>query len=117
MVIVMFDLPTSSKDERKRYTDFRKGLLESGFIQLQYSVYARYSSSPEKAEAIHNSIVKNLPQKGESTLAFNDGQPILPNASFPGKNATRDGKKSQNNLLFSRKLSFKLLIASGLRRF
>ena len=74
-VIVMFDLPTSSKDERKRYTDFRKGLLESGFIQLQYSVYARYTSSPEKAEAIHNSIVKNLPQKGEvRLLSMTDNQ-------------------------------------------
>lgn len=74
-VIVMFDLPTSSRDERKRYTGFRKGLLESGFIQLQYSVYARYTSSPEKAEAIHNSIVKNLPQKGEvRLLSMTDNQ-------------------------------------------
>lgn len=74
-VIVMFDLPTSSKDERKRYTDFRKGLLESGFIQLQYSVYARYTSSPEKADAIHHKIVKNLPQKGEvRLLSMTDNQ-------------------------------------------
>lgn len=74
-VIVMFDLPTGSKDERKRYTDFRRGLLDSGFIQLQYSVYARYTSSPEKAETIHNRIVKNLPQKGEvRLLSMTDNQ-------------------------------------------
>ena len=74
-VIVMFDLPTGSKDERKRYTDFRRGLLDSGFIQLQYSVYARYTSSPEKAATIHNRIVRHLPPKGEvRLLSMTDNQ-------------------------------------------
>ena len=30
-VIVLFDLPTKTKVERQRYTEFRKFLLEDGF--------------------------------------------------------------------------------------
>ena len=52
-VMVLFDLPTATKRDRKNYTSFRKELQESGFFQMQYSVYARYVSSPEKADVVH----------------------------------------------------------------
>ncbi|MGC6426759.1 MAG: CRISPR-associated endonuclease Cas2 [Akkermansiaceae bacterium] len=40
-LMVAFDLPTKTKDERKRYTHFRKCLLDDGFLMMQYSVYIR----------------------------------------------------------------------------
>ena len=40
-VIVLFDLPTETKRARKEYAQFRKKLLENGFVKMQYSVYLR----------------------------------------------------------------------------
>lgn len=40
-IIVFFDLPVSTKPERKIATDFRKFLIKDGYYMVQYSVYAR----------------------------------------------------------------------------
>ncbi|MDR1773495.1 MAG: CRISPR-associated endonuclease Cas2, partial [Clostridioides sp.] len=37
----MFDLPMETEANKKQYRKFRKGLLENGFVMLQYSVYYR----------------------------------------------------------------------------
>jgi CRISPR-associated protein Cas2 len=49
-VMVMFDLPVGSKEDRKNYSQFRKKLLENGFRIMQYSVYARPCFTDETAE-------------------------------------------------------------------
>ena len=74
-VIVMFDLPTKTKKTRKEYASFRKHLLESGFFQMQYSVYARHTPSSEKANAIQGRVVHALPPNGEvRILRMTDNQ-------------------------------------------
>ena len=40
-IFVFFDLPTKTKKERKKYTEFRRFLLKDGFIMMQFSVYSR----------------------------------------------------------------------------
>lgn len=30
-VMIMFDLPTDTKEDRRRYSKFRKGLISEGF--------------------------------------------------------------------------------------
>ena len=67
-VFVFFDLPTDTKKDRKNYARFRKNLIRDGFYMLQFSIYARHSSSRENAE-IHLKRVKSfLPPKGEIIL-------------------------------------------------
>ena len=51
--MVMFDLPTVTKQERLEYTRFRKYLLKEGFIQLQFSVYAKFCSSRENSQKFY----------------------------------------------------------------
>jgi CRISPR-associated protein Cas2 len=64
-VIVLFDLPTETADDRKNYAFFRKKLLDDGFAMMQYSVYMRHSASDENA-AVHVRRVKSwLPPDGE----------------------------------------------------
>lgn len=64
-VIVLFDLPTETKSERKAYAKFRKSLLEDGFSMMQFSVYMRHCGSDENA-AVHIKRVKSaLPEDGE----------------------------------------------------
>ena len=48
-LIVMFDLPTQTKKDRKRYRWFVNFLDKQGFIRLQYSVYAKAFNSYESA--------------------------------------------------------------------
>jgi CRISPR-associated protein Cas2 len=64
-LIVLFDLPTDTKEARKEYTQFRKFLLNDGYTMMQYSVYMRHSSSDENA-IVHAKRVKAcLPDDGE----------------------------------------------------
>jgi CRISPR-associated protein Cas2 len=64
-VIVLFDLPTETPEERKSYQHFRNFLLDDGFTMMQYSVYMRHTPSDENA-AVHIARVKSqLPDEGE----------------------------------------------------
>lgn len=40
-VLVLFDLPTGTKAERKQASQFRNFLVGDGFDMLQFSVYSR----------------------------------------------------------------------------
>lgn len=63
-VLVMFDLPTETKQDRKVYAKFRKQILDNGFSMFQFSMYIRHCSSRENAD-VHIKRVKNiLPPKG-----------------------------------------------------
>src|SRR6476619_8417525 len=41
-VLVMFDLPTETKAERKQYALFRKCILKDGSQMFQFSMYIRH---------------------------------------------------------------------------
>ena len=64
-VLVMFDLPSNTKQARKDYAKFRKSLLEDGFTKTQYSVYSRFTASREDAEKHIHRVKKSLPPGGE----------------------------------------------------
>ena len=64
-IIVLFDLPTDTKVARKKYTRFRKYLLQDGFTMMQYSVYMRHSSSDENAQVHAKRVKCQLPDDGE----------------------------------------------------
>lgn len=49
-ILVFFDLPTETKKDKKRYTDFRKKLQADGFTMFQFSIYIRHCASSENAE-------------------------------------------------------------------
>ena len=64
-VLVLFDLPTETKKERKAYADFRKKILKDGFTMFQFSIYMRHCASRENAD-VHIKRVKSfLPEFGD----------------------------------------------------
>ena len=64
-VLVLFDLPTETKKEKKAYSDFRKILQRDGFTMFQFSIYVRHCASQENAE-VHIKRVKSfLPEHGQ----------------------------------------------------
>ena len=63
-VIVFFDLPTISPEDRKEYHRFRKFLIKSGFIMMQESVYSKLAQNSGVADAVINNVKKNKPSDG-----------------------------------------------------
>lgn len=63
-VIVFFDLPTETDEDRRNYRKFRKALIKNGFIMLQESVYCKLISSPSVEQSVRNMIRKNKPPSG-----------------------------------------------------
>ncbi len=74
-LIVFFDLPTSTKQDRYEYTQFRKRLQKDGFSMMQYSVYIRHCASRESADVHTRRIRQMLPPNGQISIAqFTDKQ-------------------------------------------
>lgn len=63
-VIVFFDLPVVTGDERRAYTQFRKFLLKSGFMMVQESVYCKLALNGSAVNSIIDNVHKNSPNKG-----------------------------------------------------
>ena len=74
-ILVMFDLPTETKTQRKAATAFRNFLLDEGFERSQFSVYARFINGKEAFATRVNRIERNLPDAGDvQILNFTDRQ-------------------------------------------
>ncbi len=74
-VLVFFDLPTETKQDRKRYSEFRKKLIEDGFTMFQFSIYLRHCPSRENADVHILRTKKHLPESGHvGILCITDKQ-------------------------------------------
>lgn len=63
-ILLMFDLPTETKKQRKTATDFRKALIADGFVMFQYSIYIRNCASFENTQVHIERIRKIIPEEG-----------------------------------------------------
>ncbi len=74
-ILVMFDLPTQEKEEKREYVRFRNFLLDQGFSMTQFSVYYRPVSGKEEKERLERIISKQLPARGKvEILSITDKQ-------------------------------------------
>ena len=74
-VLVLFDLPTETKAERRIAGKFRKDLLKDGFNMFQFSIYFRFCPSKENADVHIKRAKLALPKKGKvGILAITDRQ-------------------------------------------
>ncbi|MFC0276708.1 CRISPR-associated endonuclease Cas2 [Enterococcus devriesei] len=67
-MILMFDMPTETAEERKAYRHFRKFLLSEGFIMHQFSVYSKILLNGTASKAMVARLKQNNPKKGLVTL-------------------------------------------------
>ena len=74
-LFVFFDLPVTTKKERRQATGFRKDLIKDGFSMMQFSVYIRHCASKESAEVHLKRVRDFVPEKGQvSILSVTDKQ-------------------------------------------
>lgn len=73
--MVLFDLPTETKKERKIYALFRKNLLKDGFTMFQFSIYLRHCPSKDNADVHIKRVKTELPENGHvGILCITDKQ-------------------------------------------
>ena len=74
-LFVFFDLPVKTKNQRKQATQFRNFLLKSGFMMIQFSVYAKLCRGTNMADGYIKKVQANLTSKGSiRTLLVTDKQ-------------------------------------------
>ncbi len=74
-IMVVFDLPTHTKVDRKRHTKFVKYLKADGFNMFQFSIYLRHCPSMQNATAHIKRVKINLPPNGNVAIFhFTDKQ-------------------------------------------
>ncbi len=63
-MIVMFDLPTDTSADRRHYRQFRKFLLNDGFVMMQESIYTKICINAHTVERLETKIDAHKPPKG-----------------------------------------------------
>lgn len=57
-ILVFFDLPVTTGEERRAYTKFRKFLIKDGFLMLQESVYCKLALMEQLPMQLQNGCEK-----------------------------------------------------------
>ena len=74
-VLVFFDLPVGTPEERKAANNFRHDLIKDGYFMAQYSVYARPCGTADRVETQVRRLRSKIPDKGEVRgLLISDAQ-------------------------------------------
>ncbi len=63
-ILVFFDLPTKSKQDKRNYSHFRKFLINDGYDMLQFSVYSRITRNHDDASKHIRRLRINIPPEG-----------------------------------------------------
>jgi len=63
-LLVFFDLPTDTKEDRRNYRIFRQFLIRDGYDMIQFSVYARICNGSDRLEKHIARLSPNVPAKG-----------------------------------------------------
>lgn len=63
-IILFFDLPSITNNDKKIYRKFHSFLEHEGFIQMQESVYVKLALNTSISKAIVQKVKKNAPKHG-----------------------------------------------------
>lgn len=69
-LIVAFDLPVQTVEDRKRATDFRNFLIDDGYLMIQLSVYARPCVTFSRQRTHLDRLRAHLPEEGHVRAIF-----------------------------------------------
>lgn len=101
-VMAVFDLPTQTKIQRKRYAAFRKLLLQKGFSMMQFSVYVRHMPTLHQAQALIKQIGPQTPPQGKCAfILITDKQYALTQNFYgPSQRHEKTPKQYEQLILF-----------------
>jgi CRISPR-associated protein Cas2 len=92
-LMTMFDLPVMTPEERKTASQFRKDLLDHGFLMIQFSVYARPCVNFEQLKKHIGDVQGLVPAAGNVRLLFITDEQWAKSVTVIGPNYDQ-GKRS-----------------------
>lgn len=99
-MVVMFDLPTETREDRHRYAKFRKMLLDNGYMMLQFSVYGRHCASDENADMHERRVIWGLPPQGQVRILRVTEKQFARMKTFYGKSLAETEKPPEQLSFF-----------------
>lgn len=63
-MLVMFDLPVATPEDRRNYRRFRKMLIKNGFVMMQESIYTKIVLTPSAEDSMLSVLKRNKPSEG-----------------------------------------------------
>lgn len=63
-IIIFFDLPIETAQNRREYSRFHKYLVKNGFLMMQKSVYCKLALNQTSVSVILDNLRKNKPPSG-----------------------------------------------------
>jgi len=99
-ILVLFDLPTETKKDRRIASQFRKKLLKDGFTMFQFSIYMRHCPSRENANVHIKRTKRNLPEHGKVGILHITDKQFGMMELFFGQKPVETEKPSQQLELF-----------------
>lgn len=96
----MFDLPVITEKERKIATNFRKFLLDDGYIMMQYSIYSRICKNNDDLNKHITRIKLHAPTTGNIRLLQVTENQYNNMIMFCGNKKIEEEISTQNLLIF-----------------
>lgn len=69
-MMVMFDLPTDTSEQRREASKFRNFLLDIGFSMTQYSVYTQFVGTWDSSKKYIGLVREAVPDWGDVNILF-----------------------------------------------
>lgn len=69
-VLLMFDLPVKTKQQRTDANRYRNDLITDGYQRVQWSVYARFCPTVQRAKRDGQAALAKLPLRGECRVLY-----------------------------------------------
>lgn len=63
-LMIMFDLPVDTTAHRRSYRQFRKAIINEGFVMMQFSIYVRVCPNRKSAAILEKHIALIAPEDG-----------------------------------------------------
>lgn len=89
-ILVMFDLPTNTAQQRGAAAKFRNFLLKDGYHMVQYSVYSRVCAGNDDIEKHASRLQAAVPDEGSVRMITLTEKQYVSQRIFLGKKSPDD---------------------------
>lgn len=99
-LLVFFDIPVNTKQNRQIATRFRNYLISDGFYMIQFSVYGRLCNTIENAQEHERKLKNFLPFTGSVRSMIITEKQYSSMKILVGNKVIKDKKVSENQISF-----------------
>jgi len=99
-LLVLFDMPVSTDDEKREYRHFHDFIMDDGFMMIQYSVYARFCNNDSDAAKHVGRILGFKPKYGNIRILKITENQFISMILVSGEKTEQEEKETSEQLLF-----------------